>query len=84
MSRRPLSTSAGVPIIESRTRCTVDRTRPAGGLRDERGRRAGGAHQVDEMGPLGLIELQCASDAVDNALGDAGGVAALELGVVLA
>jgi hypothetical protein len=35
------------------------------------------------VSPLGLIELQCASDAVDDALGDAGGVAALELGVVL-
>ena len=45
---------------------------------------AGGADQIDEMGPLGLIQLQGASDAVDDALGDAGGVAALEPRVVLA
>jgi hypothetical protein len=36
------------------------------------------------MGLLGLVEVQGASDAVDDAVGDAGGVAALELGVVLA
>jgi len=36
------------------------------------------------MGVLGLVEVQGASDAVDDAVGDAGGVAALELGVVLA
>ena len=36
------------------------------------------------MGPLGLVELQCVRDAVDDALGDSGGVAALEPGVVLA
>ena len=45
---------------------------------------AGGADQIDEMCPLRLVQLQCASDAVDDALGDAGGVAALELRVVLA
>jgi hypothetical protein len=36
------------------------------------------------MRPLSLIELQCVSDAVDDALRDAGGVAALEPDVVLA
>ena len=35
------------------------------------------------MGPLGLVELQGVGDAVDDALGDAGGVAALEPDVVL-
>lgn len=35
------------------------------------------------MRPLGLVELQCVRDAVDDTLGDAGGVAALEPGVVL-
>ena len=35
------------------------------------------------MRPLGLVELQCVGDALDDALGDAGGVAALEPGVVL-
>jgi hypothetical protein len=44
----------------------------------------GGADQIDEMCPLRLVQLQRASDAVDDALGDAGGVAALELCVVLA
>ena len=29
------------------------------------GRRAGGADQVEQVSPLGLIELQCASDAVE-------------------
>jgi hypothetical protein len=35
------------------------------------------------MRPLGLVELQRVGDAVDHALGDAGGGAALEAGVVL-
>jgi hypothetical protein len=35
------------------------------------------------MGPLGLVELQGAPDAVDDAFGDPDGVAALELCVVL-
>ncbi len=46
--------------------------------------RGSGADQVEQMRPLGLIELQCVRDAVDDALRDAGGVAALEPGVVLA
>ena len=33
---------------------------------------------------FGLVELECLGDAVDDALGDAGGVAALQPGVVLA
>jgi hypothetical protein len=36
------------------------------------------------VGPLGLVELQGLRDAVDDAVGDAGGVAALQPGVVLA
>ena len=35
------------------------------------------------MRPLGFVELQCVGDAVDDALGDAGGVAAFEADVVL-
>jgi hypothetical protein len=35
------------------------------------------------MRPLGLVELQRVGDAVDHALGGAGGGAALEAGVVL-
>ena len=41
------------------------------------------AEQVEQVGPLGLVELQGVGDAVDDAVGDAGGVAALEPGVVL-
>jgi hypothetical protein len=33
------------------------------------------------MGPLGVVELQGVGDAVDDAVGDAGGVAALQPGV---
>ena len=83
MSRRPLSTNAGVPIIESTTRCTVGRTLLRAGRRRGRAGRAGGADQVEQVRPLGLIELQRVRDAVDDALGDAGGVAPLEPGVVL-
>ena len=36
------------------------------------------------MDSLGLVELKCLRDAFDDALGDAGGVAALQPGVVLA
>ena len=46
--------------------------------------RAGAAQQVEQVDPLGLVELQRLRDAVDDALGDAGGVAALQPGVVLA
>ena len=55
-----------------------------GGPAARRAGAASGADQVEQMRPLGLIELQCVRDAVDDALGDAGGVAALEPGVVLA
>ena len=36
------------------------------------------------MGPLSVVELQDMGDGVDDAVGDAGSVAALEPGVVLA
>jgi hypothetical protein len=36
------------------------------------------------MRPLGVIEVQGVGDGVDDAVGDAGGVAALQPGVVLA
>ena len=42
-----------------------------------------GADQVVQVGVLGLVELQGAADAVDDGLGDAGGVAAFEALVVL-
>jgi hypothetical protein len=56
------------------------RGRPAA----RRAGRGSGADQVEQMRPLSLIELQGVSDAVDDALRDAGGVAALEPDVVLA
>ena len=46
--------------------------------------RASGAEQVEQVGSLGVVELQGVGDGVDDALGDAGGVAALQSGVVLA
>ena len=55
-----------------------------GRTRCRAGRRRGGAEQVEQMGPLGVVEVQGVGDAVDDAVGDAGGVAALEPGVVLA
>jgi hypothetical protein len=44
---------------------------------------AGGADQVVQVRALGVVELQGACDAVDDALGDAGGAAAFEPGVVV-
>jgi hypothetical protein len=38
---------------------------------------------VEQVGALGVVELQRVRDAIDDALRDAGGVAALERGVVL-
>ena len=35
------------------------------------------------MRPLGVVELQCVGDAVDDAVGDTGGGASLEADVVL-
>jgi NAD(P)-dependent dehydrogenase (short-subunit alcohol dehydrogenase family) len=55
-----------------------------GGPAARRAGRGSGADQVEQMRPLSLIELQGVRDAVDDAVGDAGGVAALEPDVVLA
>ena len=44
---------------------------------------AGGAEQVLQVRSLRLVELQGMGESVDHAVGDAGGVAALELGHVL-
>jgi hypothetical protein len=60
----------------------VDRTRGGAGRR--RCGRGSGADQVEQMRPLSLIQLQGVSDAVDDALRDASGVATLKLDVVLA
>ena len=84
MSRRPLSTNAGVPIIESRTRCTVgpDPLRPqARGV-------AGGcvpAARSRSRRCARSASSSCSACATPSmhAVGDADGVAALEPGVVL-
>src|SRR6266571_5676333 len=83
MSSRPLSTSAGVPVIESMMRWTAGRTCCGAGLRGRPAGAAGGPDQVEQVHPLGVVELQRVRDAADDALRDAGGVAALEPGVVL-
>ena len=44
---------------------------------------AGGPEQVDQVGAFGLVELEGVGDAVDDAFGDPGGVAAFEPDVVL-
>ncbi len=49
MSSRRLSTNAGVPLIESRTRCTVDRTRCGAGRR--RGGRVVAAVRIQDNIP---------------------------------
>jgi hypothetical protein len=41
--------------------------------------RAGGTDQIEKMAPLRLIELQGASDAVDDAPRDSGSVATISL-----
>jgi hypothetical protein len=43
----------------------------------------GGTGQVEEVGALGLVELERASECVQDELGDAGDVAALQPPVVL-
>jgi hypothetical protein len=45
--------------------------------------RAGAAQEVEQVDTLGLVELQYPGDGVDDALRDAGGVAALQADVVL-
>ena len=56
----------------------------AGGVRSSGPARcARGVEQVDQVRAFGIVELEGVGDAVDDALGDAGGVAALEADVVL-
>jgi hypothetical protein len=56
---------------------------PTGGAAPRRAGAAGGAEQVFQVCSLRLVELQGVREAVDHAVGDAGGIAALELGHVL-
>ena len=84
-SRRPLRTTAGTVGMASTRRWMVGRTRSAAGgrRRPASGGRARGAEQVEQVRAFGVVELQGVSDAVDDALGDPGGVAAFEPDVVL-
>jgi hypothetical protein len=43
----------------------------------------GGVRQVQQVGALGVIELQHAGDCFEDGRGDAGEIASLEFGVVL-
>jgi hypothetical protein len=45
--------------------------------------RVHGAHEVEEVDSFGFVELQGADDSFEHVLGDTGGVAAFEAGVVL-
>ena len=69
--------------MASRTYWTVGRIRGTGVRRLGRAGRAGGADQVEQVAAFGVVELQRAGDGVQDALGDPGGVAAFEAGVVL-
>ena len=42
-----------------------------------------GAEQVEQVAAFGVVELERMGDAVDDALGDPGSIAALEADVVL-
>jgi hypothetical protein len=83
MSKRPLCTKAGMPAIASTIRWMLGRTRwgrrrPAQwplGVR--------GPHEVEQVGALGLVELEGAAHGVEHVVGHAAGVAALEARVVL-
>ena len=84
-SDRSFTTKAGVPTIESRIRWTTGRTRSCAGAAAARGVRGivGGARQVEEVEPLGFVELQGPGDAVEDVLGYAADVPPLEADVVL-
>ena len=82
-SCRALSTNAGVPNIESSTRCTVGRTCCRAARRRCGPTGPGGAEQVDKVRPFGVVELQSVRHAIDDALGDTSGGASLEADVVL-
>ena len=85
-SIRPLRTMAGPPVIASRTHCQRRPRRPgsapAAGA-EHRAGAVGGLREVEQVGPFGVVELQCPGDRVQHGRADAGEGAALELGVVL-
>ena len=79
-SRRPLRTNAGVVVIESTTRCTLGRT--CGLVLPARGADgSGGSGEVEQVGPLGLVELQGAGHGVEDVVRDAADVALLQADV---
>ena len=67
----------------SRTRCTLGRTCCGVGRARRGGSLLGGPDEVEEVGPFDLVELQGTGDGVEDVLGDAADVAALEPDVVL-
>ena len=82
MSKRPLRRYAGIGMRSS-IRWIVGRTRLRAGSASCRPAGGGGADEPVEVVALGLVELECVRDPVQDALGDAAGLAALEAGVVL-
>jgi hypothetical protein len=81
MSSRPLRTTAGSVVMASsmcwmlgRMRCWARRRR--------RGADARGAGEVEEMGALDVVELERSRERVQDRLGGAGSVAALEPRVI--
>ena len=78
-----LLTVAGASML-SRMRCTTGRTRCWAGRRRRRGvGRAGGAGEVEQVGALGVVEPQRVGERVEDGVGGAAGVAALQALVVL-
>src|SRR6266540_2264902 len=82
MSRRPFCTKAGMPVRASTTRWmlgrTLQRRHPT-----RRGPGSGRPDQVEQVGALGLVELERTADSLEDIIRHAAGVAALEARVVL-
>jgi hypothetical protein len=84
MSSRPLRMNAGLPAMASKNALhagadTSGSGPPAGARRAG----IGGAGEIEQVGPLGVVELQGAAERVEHALRDPGEVPAFEAGVVV-
>ena len=84
---RPLRTNAGPAVTASRVHCRLGR-RPLPGGRARRGRASASEPSAawarsKQVGAFGVVEPQRAGDRFQHGRGDAGEVAAFELGVVL-